>query len=75
MVSIYKVYLFKPVIIVNTKGQVFGQAGRSRQPAPIVTASTTYSIDKWNLIDIVILAKHTITEKITINKFYEVFIT
>ena len=42
---------------------------------PVVTILTTYSIDRWNPIDIVILIKRIITEKITINKFYKVFKT
>ena len=75
MVFIYKVYLFELATTVNAKGQVFSRAGRSRQPAPVVTASTMYSTDKWNPIDMVMLAKRTMTERIIINKFYEVFIT
>ena len=73
MVSIYRVYLLKPAIIVDIEVQVFGRAARSRQPALVVTTLITYSIDKWNPINIVILARHTITKRITINKFYNVF--
>ena len=32
-------------------------------------------MDRWNLIDIVILIKRTITKRIIINKFYKVFET
>jgi hypothetical protein len=52
---------------------VFGQAARSRQLALVVTALIIYSTDKWNLINIVILARRIITKRITINKFYKVF--
>ena len=61
--------------MVNIKGQVFSQTSRSRQPIPVVTVSTTYSTDRWNPIDIVMLIKRTITERMTINKFYKVFKT
>ena len=54
---------------------MFSQAGRSGQLAPVVTALITYSIDRWNPINIVILTKHIITKRITINKFYKVFKT
>ena len=63
------------MITVNTKGQVFGRAGRSRQPVPVVTVLTTYSTDRWNLINIVMLIKRIITKRIIINKFYKVFKT
>ena len=54
---------------------MFGRASRSKQLVLVVTMSTTYSTDRWNLIDIVILIKCTITKKMTINKFYKVFET
>jgi hypothetical protein len=69
----HKVYLLKPATIIDIKGQVFGQTGRSRQLVLVVTVLTTYSMDRWNPINIVILTKHTITERMTINKFYKVF--
>ena len=75
MVSTYRVHLLKPAIIVNIKGQVFGQAGRSRQLALVITALTTYSTDRWNLINMVILAKYIITKRMIIDKFYKVFET
>ena len=75
MVSTYRVYLLKLAIIVDIEVQVFSQAARSRQLALVVTALITYSTDKWNPINIVILIKRTITKRITINKFYEVFKT
>ena len=52
---------------------MFGRAARSRQPALVVTTLTTYSTDKWNLINIVILVRRIITKRIIINKFYKVF--
>jgi len=73
LVSIYRVHLLKPATIIDIEVQVFGQATRSRQLAPVVTASTIYSTDKWNPINIVILASRIITKRITINKFYKVF--
>jgi len=73
LVSTYRVHLLKPAIIVDIEVQVFGQAARSRQLAPVVTASTIYSTDKWNLINMVMLARRTITKRIIINKFYKVF--
>ena len=54
---------------------MFGQTSRFRQPVLVVTVSITYSTDKWNLINIVILTKRTMTERIIINKFYKVFKT
>ena len=75
MVFIYKVHLLKLATTVNIQGQVFGQAGKSRQPAPVVIASTTYSMDKWNPIDMVMLAKCIMTERMMINKFHKVFKT
>ena len=57
------------------EGQVFSQAGRSKQPILVVTASTTYSTDRWNPINIVMLIKRTMTKRIIINKFYKVFET
>jgi len=41
--------------------------------ALVVTTLIIYSIDKWNLINIVILVRRIITKRITINKFYKVF--
>ena len=73
MVSMYKVYLFKLAIIVNIEVQVFGWAARSRQLALVVTMLIIYSIDRWNLINMVILIRRIITKRITINKFYKVF--
>ena len=32
-------------------------------------------MDRWNLINMVILTKHMMTEKIILNKFYKVFKT
>ena len=61
--------------MVDIKVQVFGQATRSRQLALVVTALTIYSIDKWNLINIIILTRRIITKRIIINKFYKVFKT
>ena len=52
---------------------MFGRAARSGQLAPVVTALITYSTDKWNLINIVILVRRIITKRIIINKFYMVF--
>jgi len=52
---------------------VFGRAARSGQLALVVTTLTMYSTDKWNLIDMVILARYTITKRMIINKFYKVF--
>jgi len=52
---------------------VFGQAAKSRQLALVVTALIIYSMDKWNPIDMVMLVKHIITKRMTINKFYKVF--
>ena len=75
LVSIHRVYLFKPATTVDIEGQVFSQASRSGQLAPVVTASTIYSTDRWNPIDIVILAKRIITKRIIINKFHKIFIT
>ena len=75
MVSIHRVHLLKLATIVDIKGQVFGRASRSRQPVLVVTVLTTYSTDRWNLIDMVILIKRTMTERMTINKFYKVFKT
>ena len=46
LVSIYRVYLLKLAITVDIEGQVFGRAGRSRQLAPVVTTSITYSTDR-----------------------------
>ena len=40
---------------------------------PVVTALTIYSTDKWNSIDMVMLAKCTMTKRITINKFHKMF--
>ena len=54
---------------------MFSQAGRSRQLVLVVTILTIYSTDKWNPINIIILIKHTITKRITINKFYKIFKT
>jgi hypothetical protein len=73
LVSIYRVYLLKLAIIVNTEGQVFNQVGKSRQLVLVVTILITYSTDRWNLIDIVMLMKHIMTERIIIDKFYKVF--
>ena len=73
MVSIYRVYLLKLAIIVDIEVQVFGQATRSGQPALVVTTLITYSMDKWNPINIVILVRRIITKRIIINKFYKVF--
>jgi len=75
LVFIYRVYLLELVTIVDIEGQVFGRAGRSRQLALVVTVLITYSMDGWNLIDMVILVKYMITERIIINKFYKVFKT
>ena len=75
LVFIHKVYLLELVTIVNIKGQVFSQASRSRQPTPMVIVLTMYSTDKWNPIDMVMLMKHTMTERMTIDKFHEVFVT
>ena len=61
--------------MVNIKRQVFGWAGRSRQLVLVVTVLTIYSTDRWNLIDMVMLIKRIITERMTINKFYKVFET
>jgi len=69
----HRVHLLKLAITVDIEVQVFGRATRSRQLAPVVTALTIYSIDKWNPINIVILIRHIITKRITINKFYKVF--
>ena len=52
---------------------MFGQAARSRQLAPVVTALTIYSTDGWNLINMVMLVRRIITKRIIINKFYKVF--
>ena len=41
----------------------------------VVTISTIYSTDRWNPINIVILTKRAMTERIIINKFYKVFKT
>ena len=73
LVSIYRVHLLKPATTVDIEVQVFGQAARSRQLALVVTALTTYSTDKWNLINMVILVRHIITKRMTINKFHKVF--
>ena len=54
---------------------MFGQTSRSKQPVLVVTASTTYSTDRWNPINIVMLMKRTMTKRMTINKFYKVFKT
>ena len=54
---------------------MFSRASRFKQLVPVVTTSTIYSMDRWNLIDIVILTKYTMTERIIINKFYKVFKT
>ncbi len=75
LVFTHRVHLLKLVIIINIKGQVFGQAGRSRQLAPVVTALIIYSIDRWNPIDMVMLIKYIITKRIIINKFHKVFKT
>ena len=69
----HRVYLFKLATIVNIEVQVFGRAAKSRQLALVVTALTIYSIDRWNLINIVILIRRIITKRIIINKFYKVF--
>ena len=61
--------------MVDIEVQVFGQAARSKQLAPVVTVLTIYSIDKWNLINIVMLIRRIITKRIIINKFYKVFET
>ena len=61
--------------IVDTERQVFGWAGRSGQPVLVVTVLTIYSTDRWNLIDMVMLTKRIMTERMTINKFYKVFET
>jgi hypothetical protein len=73
LVSTYRVYLLKPAIIVDIEVQVFSRAARSRQLAPVVTILITYSTDKWNPINIVILVRRIITKRIIINKFYKVF--
>ena len=73
MVSIYRVHLLKPAIMVDIEVQVFGQAARSGQLALVVTALIIYSTDKWNPINIVILVRRIITKRIIINKFYKVF--
>ena len=52
---------------------MFSRAARSGQLALVVTALIIYSIDKWNPINIVILARRIITKRIIINKFYKVF--
>ena len=52
---------------------MFGQAARSRQLALVVTMLIMYSINKWNLINIVMLVRRIITKRMTINKFYKVF--
>ena len=52
---------------------MFGRAARSGQLVLVVTMLTIYSIDRWNLINIVILVRRIITKRITINKFYKVF--
>ena len=54
---------------------MFGQASRSKQLVLVVTVSTIYSINRWNPIDIIILTKHIMTERMMINKFYKVFKT
>jgi len=54
---------------------VFGRAARSRQLALVVTVLTTYSIDGWNPINMVMLARRIITKRIMINKFHKVFKT
>ena len=69
----YRVHLLKLATMVDIEVQVFGWAARSGQLALVVTASTTYSIDRWNLINIVILVRRIITKRIIINKFYKVF--
>ena len=52
---------------------MFGRATRSGQLALVVTVLTIYSTDKWNPINMVILARRIITKRIIINKFYKVF--
>ena len=54
---------------------MFGRAGRSKQPVLVVTASTIYSMDRWNLINMVMLTKCMMTKRMIINKFYKVFKT
>ena len=73
MISIYRVYLLKLAIIVDIEVQVFSRAARFKQLALVVTTLIIYSINKWNLINIVILVRRIITKRITINKFHEVF--
>ena len=75
LVSTHRVHLLKPATTVDIEVQVFSRAARSGQLAPVVTVLTMYSIDKWNLIDIIILTRRIITKRITINKFYKVFKT
>ena len=53
---------------------MFGWAGRFGQPALVVIVLIMYSMDKWNLINMVMLVKCMITERMMINKFYEVFV-
>ena len=69
----YRVHLLKLVIIVDVEVQVFGWAAKSRQLALVVTTLIIYSINKWNLINIVILVRRIIIKRIIINKFYKVF--
>jgi hypothetical protein len=73
LVSTHRVHLLEPATTVDAEVQVFGRAARSGQSAPVVTASTTYSTDGWNPIDMVMLTRRTMTERMTIDKFHEVF--
>jgi hypothetical protein len=73
LVSTHRVHLLKLATMVDIEVQVFGRAARSGQLALVVTALITYSTDKWNPIDMVILVRRIITKRMTINKFHEVF--